>query len=85
MKRNYAEQFNKLLEDYVFKTESNPDSKELYYGILACGVQHLYALAFCSDDNETLDDLHPLIESIMRDIIPEPVNIDMEMAAWACF
>ncbi len=35
MKRLYAEQINKMLEDYYFNLENNPQGRESHYGVLA--------------------------------------------------
>lgn len=73
MKRLYAEKINKMLEDYYFNVENNPVGRELHYGVLASGVQHLYGAAFCTNDDEVLCDLRPLVNAIMDGEIPQPV------------
>jgi hypothetical protein len=35
MKRLYAEQINKMLEDYYFNLENNPQGRDSHYGVLA--------------------------------------------------
>ena len=71
MKRIYAEQINKMLEDYYFRLENNPAGYELHYSILANGLQHLYGTAFCINDNESLCELRPLVNSIMDGELPK--------------
>ena len=76
MKRCYAEQVNKMLQDYHFNVENNPQGSESHYGVLASGLQHLYGAAFCMNDNETIDDLRPTICAVMDGVVPAPVAID---------
>ncbi|HBS5821138.1 DUF4754 family protein [Klebsiella variicola] len=76
MKRFYAEQLNKMLEDYYFNLENNPQGRESHYGVLASGVQHIYAVAFCTNDDDALNELCPLLNAIMNDEIPSPVAIE---------
>lgn len=73
MKSLYAEQINKMLEDYYFNLENNPIGRESHYGVLASGVQHLYGAAFCANDDEALCDLRPFVNLIMDGEIPKPV------------
>ncbi|KFC01084.1 hypothetical protein GTGU_03601 [Trabulsiella guamensis ATCC 49490] len=75
MKQFYAELINQMLEDYSFKVENNPQGRDMYYGILASGVQHLYAVAFCASDNEALNDLRPFVNDVMNNVVPAPVVI----------
>lgn len=53
MKRLYAEQINKMLEDYYFNLENNPQGRDSHYGVLASGIQHIYGAAFCLNDDDT--------------------------------
>lgn len=76
MKRCYAEQVNKMLQDYHFNIENNPQGRESHYGVLASGIQYLYGAAFCMNDNETIDDLRPTVYAIMDGAVPAPVEID---------
>lgn len=76
MKRHYAEQVNRLLEDYHFNMENNPQGRESHYGVLAAGVQHLYGAAFCVNDNETICALRPTIEAVMDGVIPAPLVVN---------
>ena len=77
MKRLYAEQINKLLEDYYFNLESNPVGHESHYGVLASGLQHLYGAAFCTNDDEALIELRPFVNSVMNGEVPSPAIVDM--------
>ncbi|EDR7168594.1 DUF4754 domain-containing protein [Salmonella enterica subsp. houtenae] len=77
MKRFYAEQFNKMLEDYYFNLENNPQGQESHYGVLASGVQHLYGAAFCVNDDEALNELRPFINAIMNGEMPSPAAIEV--------
>ncbi|HBY4916844.1 DUF4754 family protein [Klebsiella pneumoniae] len=73
MKRLYAEQINKMLEDYYFNLENNPQGRESHYGVLASGIQHIYGTAFCLNDNEALNELRPFVNAVMNGEIPSPV------------
>ncbi|WPC54077.1 DUF4754 family protein [Klebsiella pneumoniae] len=73
MKRLYAEQINKMLEDYYFNLENNPQGRESHYGVLASGIQHVYGTAFCLNDDDTLSELRPFVNAIMNGEIPPPV------------
>ncbi|MGX1944548.1 DUF4754 family protein [Raoultella ornithinolytica] len=73
MKRIYAEQINKMLEDYYFNLENNPQGGESHYGVLASGIQHIYGAAFCMNDEEALNELRPFVNAIMNGEIPSPV------------
>lgn len=77
MKRLYVEQINKMLEDYYFNLENNPQGRESHYGVLASGLQHLYGTAFCTNDNEALSWLRPFINSVMNGEVPSPVTVEM--------
>ncbi|HGT2815348.1 TPA: DUF4754 family protein [Klebsiella pneumoniae] len=72
MKRLYAEQINKMLEDYYFNLENNPQGGESHYGVLASGIQHIYGAAFCMNDEEALNELRPFVNAIMNGEIPSP-------------
>jgi hypothetical protein len=37
MKRLYAEQINKMLEDYYFNLENNPQGRDSHYGVWLAG------------------------------------------------
>ncbi|RQM37228.1 hypothetical protein [Erwinia psidii] len=73
MKGFYAEQVNKLLQDYYFNLENNSVGRESHYGVLASGLQQLYGFAFCSGDNETINSLRPTINAVFNGEIPKPV------------
>lgn len=73
MKRLYAEQINKMLEDYYFNLENNPQGRDSHYDVLASGIQHIYAVAFCLNDDDTLSELRPFVNAIMNGDIPSPV------------
>jgi len=73
MKRIYAEQLNNMLQQYYFNCEDNPQGHESHYAVLASGIQHLYGIAFCSDDNEAVNSLRPIINSVFDREIPRPV------------
>lgn len=73
MKRLYAEQINKMLEDYYFNLENNPQGRDSHYGVLASGIQHIYGAAFCLNDDDTLSELRPFVNAIMNGDIPPPV------------
>lgn len=73
MKHFYAEQINKMLEDYYFNLENNPVGRESHYGVLASGLQHLYGAAFCANDDEALDALRPFVNSVMNGEVPKPI------------
>lgn len=75
MKRLYAEQINKMLEDYYFNLENNPQGRESYYCVLASGIQHIYGAAFCLNDDDTLSELRPLVNDIMNGDIPKPYDL----------
>ncbi|WP_143520602.1 DUF4754 family protein [Raoultella planticola] len=75
MKRIYAEQINKMLEDYYFNLENNPQGRESHYGVLASGIQHVYGTAFCLNDDDTLCELRPLASAIMNGEIPKPYDL----------
>ncbi|HBR1093143.1 TPA: DUF4754 family protein [Klebsiella variicola] len=75
MKRLYAEQINKMLEDYYFNLENNPQGRESHYGVLASGIQHVYRAAFCLNDDDTLCELRPLVSAIMNGEIPKPYDL----------
>lgn len=72
MKRLYAEQINKMLEDYYFNLENNPQGRESHYGVLASGIQHIYGVVFCLSDDDTLSELRPFVNAIMNGEIPTP-------------
>lgn len=76
MKRCYAEQVNKMLQDYHFNIENNPQGRDSHFGVLASGLQHLYGAAFCMNDNEAINDLRPTINAVMDGIVPAPVTIN---------
>lgn len=73
MKAFYAEQINKMLEDYYFNLENNPQGRESHFGVLASGIQHIYGVAFCANDDETLTELKPVVNAIMNGAIPQPI------------
>ncbi|HBV2138068.1 DUF4754 family protein [Klebsiella pneumoniae] len=75
MKRLYAEQINKMLEDYYFNLENNPQGRESHYCVLASGIQHIYGAAFCLNDDDTLSELRPLVNDIMNGDIPKPYDL----------
>lgn len=79
MKRLYAEQINKMLEDYWFNLENNPQGKESHYGVLASGLQHLYGAAFCVNDDETLSELRPFVNTVMNGDVPSPLFVESEL------
>lgn len=73
MNHLYSEQINKMLEDYYFNLENNPQARESHYGVLASGIQHLYGAAFCVNDNDTLDELRPVISAVMNGEVPRSI------------
>ena len=75
MKRLYAEQINKMLEDYYFNLENNPQGRESHYCVLASGIQHVYGTAFCLNDDDALCELRPLVSAIMNGEIPKPYDL----------
>ena len=79
MKRFYVDQINKMLEDYYFNLENNPQGRESHYGVLSSGIQHLYGAAFCANDDETLNELRPIVNAVMDGEVPH--SISQEAAA----
>ncbi|AXF77483.1 hypothetical protein LU631_11310 [Erwinia tracheiphila] len=77
MKSFYAEQINKLLQDYYFNFENNPQGRESHYGVLVSGLQHLYGAAFFTNDDEALIVLRPFVNSVMNGEVPSPAIADM--------
>ncbi|HFR0339320.1 TPA: DUF4754 family protein [Klebsiella pneumoniae] len=77
MKRLYAEQINKMLEDYYFNLENNPQGRESHYGVLASGIQHIYGVAFCMNDDAALNELCPFVNAIMNGEIPAPADLGL--------
>lgn len=73
MKRFYVEQINKMLEDYYFNLENNPQGRESHYGVLASGIQHIYGAAFCASDDEALCELKPSVNAIMNGEVPRSI------------
>ncbi|HEC0400362.1 TPA: hypothetical protein R1R37_001118 [Klebsiella aerogenes] len=76
MKQFYAEPLNKMLEDYYFNMENNPQGRDSHYGVLASGVQHIYGAAFCMNDDTALIELRPFIDAIMNGEIPSPAVVE---------
>ncbi|KNA29563.1 hypothetical protein ACO03_11735 [Pantoea ananatis] len=76
MNRLYADQINKMLQDYYFNTENNPQGRESHFGVLASGVQHLYGAAFCASDDKALVGLRPFVNSVMNGEVPSPIYQD---------
>lgn len=77
MKRLYAEQINKMLEDYYFNLENNPQGRESHYGVLASGIQRIYGAAFCMNDDAALNELRPFVNAIMNGEIPAPADLGL--------
>jgi hypothetical protein len=72
MKRLYAEQINKMLEDYYFNLENNPQGRDHIMAFWLAGSS-IYGAAFCLNDDDTLSELRPFVNAIMNGEIPPPV------------
>ncbi|MDZ7322966.1 hypothetical protein N4G41_15130 [Kosakonia sacchari] len=75
MKRIYAEQINKLLEDFHFNIEFENNSRALSFCVLQNGIQHVYGGAFCSGDIEATDELKPLLMQVINGEVPKPISL----------
>jgi alpha-D-ribose 1-methylphosphonate 5-triphosphate synthase subunit PhnH len=75
MKRIYAEQVNKLLEDFHFNIEFENNSRALSFNVLQNGIQHIYGGAFCSGDTEATDALKPLLMQVIDGEVPQPIDM----------
>lgn len=75
MKRIYAEQVNKLLEDFHFNVEFENNSRALSFNVLQNGFHHVYGSAFCSGDTEATDALKPLLMQVIDGEVPKPINM----------
>lgn len=79
MKRIYAEQINKLLEDFHFNIEFENNSQSLSFNVLQNGIHHVYGVAFCSGDDEAATTLKPILMQVIDGEVPQPINL-MECA-----
>jgi len=77
MKGIYAEQINKLLEDFHFNIEFENNSRSLSFTVLQNGIQHIYGGAFCSGDTETTDAIKPLLIQVIDGEVPQPINLEV--------
>ncbi|HCF8180168.1 TPA: hypothetical protein NIU80_004855 [Klebsiella variicola] len=72
--RLYAEIFNHALEAYYFNCE-NGKNNEAEIKVLNSVTTHLYGIAFCADDRESMEVLRVLIEKLRTPYLPRPFNI----------
>lgn len=77
MKRFYVEQINKMLEDYYFNLENNPQGRDSHFSVLANGIQHLHGVAFCSKDTESTEVLRPFVIAVVAGEIPRPMYTEV--------
>lgn len=76
MKRIYAEQFNKLLEDYYFNCELS-GSRDLPFTILTNAAHHLHGWLFCLGDTKSAGEMKPLLIQLLNKEIPQPFDLDL--------
>ncbi|MBF9817795.1 hypothetical protein I4P58_12295 [Enterobacter roggenkampii] len=75
MKRIYAEQINKLLEDFYFNNEFEGSSRSLSFNVLQNGINHVYGTAFCSGDDEATAALKPILMQVIDGEEPQPIDL----------
>lgn len=70
----FIEIFNQALESYHFNRENGTTSLDSGLKILNSVVTHLYGLAFCLEDEESLRFLRLTLEELRSHKIPRPIS-----------
>ena len=77
----YAEIFNNALETFHFNCENARD-REAELKVLNSVTVHLYGIAFCADDRESMEVLRGLIEKLRTPHIPRPFDLSRIGTTW---
>lgn len=70
----FIEIFNHALESYHFNRENGTTSLDSGLKILNSAVTHLYGLAFCLEDEDSLRVLRIILEELRSHKIPRPIS-----------